>query len=90
MKAWPSPACASLTCPSGYSSPATFQAGAANTINLNFPAQPIENYIAHYFKIQSFIWDSHFVGTPVQTVDKLIADFNKTPSVGYAGLAPTT
>ena len=66
-----------------YSGPATFQAGATNTINLNFPAQPIENYIARYFHTQSYIWDSHFVGTPVQTVDKLIADFNKTPSVGY-------
>ena len=66
-----------------YSSPATFQSGAANTINLSFPAQPIENYIAHYFQTQSYIWDSHFVGTPVKTVQKLITDFQKTPSVGY-------
>ena len=66
-----------------YSTPATFQAGAAHTINLNFPAQPLENYITRYFHTQGYIWDSHFVGTPVQTVDKLIADFNKTPSVAY-------
>lgn len=66
-----------------YSTPATFQAGAAHPINLNFPAQPIENYITRYFHTQGYIWDSHFVGTPVQTVDKLIADFNKNPSVGY-------
>lgn len=66
-----------------YSTPASFQAGAANTINLNFPAQPIENYITRYFHTQGYIWDSHFVGTPVETVDKLITDFNKNPSVGY-------
>lgn len=66
-----------------YSTPATFQSGAANTINLNFPAQPIENYITRYFHTQSYIWDSHFVGTPVETVDHLIAEFNKTPSVAY-------
>lgn len=67
-----------------YSTPATFQSGAANTINLNFPAQSIENYITRYFHTQGYIWDSHFVGTPVQTVDKLIADFNKSPSVAYS------
>ncbi|MFN8494722.1 MAG: hypothetical protein U0350_44380 [Caldilineaceae bacterium] len=66
-----------------YSTPATFQAGAANTANLNFPAQPIENYIAHYFQTQNFIWDSHFVGTPTEIVNKLTQDFNKSPSVGY-------
>lgn len=66
-----------------YSTPASFQAGAANTINLNFPAQPIENYITRYFHTQSYIWDSHFVGTPVETVQKLTADFQKNPSVGY-------
>lgn len=66
-----------------YSTPATFQPGAANTINLNFPAQPIENYITRYFHTQSYIWDSHFVGTPVETVQKLIADFQKSPSVAY-------
>jgi len=66
-----------------YSTPATFQAGAANTINLNFPAQPIENYITRYFHTQSYIWDSHFVGTPAETVQKLIADFQKSPSVAY-------
>ena len=67
-----------------YSTPATFQAGAANTINLNFPAQPIENYITRYFHTQSYIWGSHFVGTPVETVQKLTTDFQKTPSVGYS------
>lgn len=67
-----------------YSTPASFQAGAANTHNLNFPAQPIENYITHYFHTQSYIWDSHFVGTPVQIVQKLTADFQKNPSVGYS------
>ncbi len=66
-----------------YSTPASFQAGAAHTINLNFPAQPLENYITRYFHTQSYIWDSHFVGTPVQTVQKLTADFQKNPSVGY-------
>ncbi len=67
-----------------YSTPATFQAGAASTINLNFPAQPIENYITRYFHTQSYIWNTHFVGTPAETIDHLIAEFNKTPSVAYS------
>ncbi len=66
-----------------YSTPATFQPGATSTINLNFPAQPIENYITHYFSTQSFIWDSHFAGSPVAIVQKLTTDFNHSPSIGY-------
>ncbi len=66
-----------------YSTPASFQAGAANTINLTFPAQPIENYITHYFQTQDYIWGSHFVGTPTETVQKLTQDFNQSPSQGY-------
>lgn len=66
-----------------YNSPATFQAGAANTINLNFPAQPIENYITHYFQTQNYIWDAHFAGSPVEIVQKLTQGFNQSPSVGY-------
>jgi len=65
------------------STPATFERGATSTSTLNFPAQPIENYITHYFSTQSFIWDSHFAGTPVEIVQKLTTDFNKTPSLGY-------
>lgn len=66
-----------------YSTATSFQAGAANTINLNFPAQPIENYVAHYFQTQSFIWDSHFAGTPNEIVQKLTQDFHQSPSKGY-------
>ena len=66
-----------------FSSPATFQAGASNTINLNFPAQSIENYITHYFTTQNYIWDSHFAGSPVEIVQRLTQGFNQSPSVGY-------
>jgi len=66
-----------------YSTPASIQSGAANTVNLNFPSQPIENYVQHYFQTQSFIWGSHFAGTPNEIVDRLTQGFNATPSVGY-------
>lgn len=66
-----------------YSTPTTFQAGAANTVNLTFPAQLIENYVAHYFQTQFYTWGSHFAGTPNEIVQRLTQDFRANPSIGY-------
>ncbi len=67
------------------SSPASFQAGAATTINLNFPEQSIENYIAHYFVTQSVAeyGADEITAAPVVLVNKLIADFNAATPIPY-------
>ena len=67
------------------SSPASFQAGAATTINLNFPEQSIENYIAHYFVTQSVAEyeANEITAAPVVLVNKLIADFNAATPIPY-------
>lgn len=74
----------------GKIAPADFQTGRANVYDLAFPEQNVENYIASYFVRQTFsevsteAWQSRNTMTPGQIVDKLIEEFNKTPSVGYA------
>ncbi|MBI1299766.1 hypothetical protein GC175_32985 [bacterium] len=71
----------------GKSSPASFQSGAGTTIDLNFPAQSLENYIAHYFITQSV--DEYYNSAneitlgPVAAVNKLIADFNRADPIPY-------
>lgn len=69
----------------GKSSPATFQSGAANTINLNLN-QPIENYIAYYWTTQVLdeVSSQKYIASPVSIVQKLIEDFNHTPSITHA------
>ncbi|CAN5817271.1 hypothetical protein BH10CHL1_BH10CHL1_26950 [soil metagenome] len=69
----------------GKSSPASFQPGAATTSDLNFPAQSVENYIAHYFVTQSLdpAYDQRTTASPVELVNKLIADFNKATPIPY-------
>ncbi len=65
-----------------YSTPASFQSGASNTVNLNLTSN-VANYIARYFQTQFYVWDSHFAGSPNEIVQRLTQDFNKSPSVGY-------
>ena len=70
----------------GKSAPSDFQPGAANTINLNFPAQLIENYVAHYFITQSYdeiYYDAQYMAGPKEIVNRLTADFNQSPPVAY-------
>jgi len=59
----------------GKSTPATFQPGAANTINLNLE-QPIENYIAYYWTTQVLpeVSSQKYIAGPVSIVNKLITD----------------
>ncbi len=71
----------------GKSSPASFQSGAGTTIDLNFPEQSIENYIAYYF-ITQFVDEyyqpaNEIVLGPVAAVNKLIADFNRADPIPY-------
>lgn len=74
----------------GKSAPGEFQSGKNQPYALVFPGQSVENYIASYFVRQTFsqvsseAHQSRQNMTPAQIVDKLIAEFNKTPSVGYA------
>ena len=69
----------------GKSTPATFQPGAANTINLNLE-QPIENYIAYYWTTQVLpeVSSQKYIAGPVSIVNKLITDFDRTPPLTYA------
>ena len=69
----------------GKAKPADFQSGAASTSNLNFPAQVLENYISYYFITQTVdeYYDAQIVAGPVEIVNRLTADFNKTNPVPY-------
>lgn len=72
----------------GMTSPSDFQPGRTNVYDLVFPDQKVANYTASYFVRQIFdevaleAVASRDLG-PAGIVDKLITDFNKTPSVGY-------
>ncbi len=71
-------------------SPNEFQPGKNTVYSLAFPGQTVENYVASYFVRQTFdevsseASQSRDTMTPAQIVDKLIEEFNKTPSIGYA------
>jgi hypothetical protein len=69
----------------GKYSPADFQPGAATTINLNFPQQSIENYIASYFIRQGLdeVWNETKKVAPVAAVQQLTTDFNLANPIGY-------
>lgn len=70
----------------GKTTPADFQAGAANTTALTFPDQPIENYIAYSWTTQQMpeVYTKKIAGAPNTLVSKLATDFNRTPSISYA------
>ncbi len=69
----------------GMGSPADFQSGASTTIDLNFPQQSIENYIASYFIRQGLdeVWNETKRMAPVAAVQQLTADFNQATPIAY-------
>ncbi|MBP8125521.1 MAG: DUF11 domain-containing protein, partial [Caldilineaceae bacterium] len=69
----------------GKYSPADFQSGAATTIDLNFPQQSIENYVASYFVRQGLVevWTASQKVTPVAAVQKLTTDFQLAKPIAY-------
>ncbi len=69
----------------GLSTPASFQPGASETIDLTFPRQSVENYISYYFITQSVeeYYDNEITKSPKELVNQLIADFNRPDPIPY-------
>ena len=62
----------------GKYSPADYQSGANTAIDLTFPQQSVENYIASYFVRQGLdeVWNATKKVAPVAAVQQLTNDFN--------------
>ncbi len=69
----------------GKGSPSDFQSGAVTTIDLTFPQQSIENYIASYFVRQGLdeVWDATKKVAPVAAVQQLTTDFKLAKPIAY-------
>ena len=66
-----------------YSTPATFQSGAVNIVDLNFPAQPIENYQVYYHSLWSFVSNQYYKAAPNDIVARISQGLNATPPIPY-------
>ncbi len=69
----------------GLSTPASFQPGATQTIDLSFPRQSVENYVSYYFITQSVeeYYNNEITKSPKELVNQLIADFNLPEPIPY-------
>ncbi len=69
----------------GLTTPGDIQSGAAQTFDLTFPDQTLENYIAGMmiFQYVDEYYDEEIIAGPVEIVNKLTADFNKAEPVPY-------
>ncbi len=69
----------------GKYSPADYQSGAQTAIDLTFPQQSVENYIASYFVRQGLdeVWNATKKVAPVAAVQQLTTDFNLAKPIAY-------
>ena len=69
----------------GKYSPADYQSGANTAIDLTFPQQSVENYIASYFVRQGLdeVWNATKKVAPVAAVQQLTNDFNLATPIAY-------